>query len=231
MAKRGWRGAEWARRALSSAQRETETPKQQIMQLNVPTALTLARVAAVPAVAVAHLTGSASASASLALAASLTDYLDGALARKLEQRTRFGAFLDPVADKLMVTTALVCSCAHPPPLPPFASAGFHWLLPSTSVAIICREIAMSALREFAASSPSSSGPNSLSVNALGKAKTASQMVSCVLLLALRNGSDVAPLALSYSAALLLATSAISSWASFGIYFATAVGNIRSSAGR
>lgn len=80
--------------------------------------------------------------------AALTDALDGYLARKLDMSTEFGAFLDPVADKLMVTTALILLATSPPgPLPSAAMA-------VPVLFIIGREIAMSSLREWASASSS-----------------------------------------------------------------------------
>ena len=82
--------------------------------------------------------------------AGLTDWLDGYLARKLNLTSRFGAFLDPVADKLMVATALVlilwAAPTHEMPLVP----GHETVLAICAAIIIGREIVISALREWMA---------------------------------------------------------------------------------
>ncbi|MDA0830669.1 MAG: CDP-diacylglycerol--glycerol-3-phosphate 3-phosphatidyltransferase [Proteobacteria bacterium] len=98
--------------------------------------------------------------------AAITDWLDGFLARKFNQTTRFGAFLDPVADKLMVTTALVI-------LVWLDRVGIF-----VAAIIIGRELAISALREWMALIGESRG---VTVSFVGKLKTAAQMVSIILL--------------------------------------------------
>jgi cardiolipin synthase (CMP-forming) len=98
--------------------------------------------------------------------AAITDWLDGFLARKFNQTTRFGAFLDPVADKLMVTTALVI-------LVWLDRVGIF-----VAAIIIGRELAISALREWMALIGESRG---VAVSFVGKLKTAAQMVSIILL--------------------------------------------------
>ena len=101
------------------------------------------------------------------LLASITDWLDGYIARKFNQTSKFGAFLDPVADKLMVTTALVI---------------LVWLdrvgVLVASI-IIGRELAISALREWMAILGETKG---VAVSFIGKLKTAAQMIAIVLLL-------------------------------------------------
>jgi CDP-diacylglycerol--glycerol-3-phosphate 3-phosphatidyltransferase/cardiolipin synthase len=99
--------------------------------------------------------------------AALTDWLDGYLARRLGQTSAFGAFLDPVADKLMVAAALII-------LVELERVGAV-----VAVIIIGREIAISALREWMANSGQG---GSVAVNMLGKVKTTSQMVSIPMLL-------------------------------------------------
>ena len=109
--------------------------------------------------------------------ASLTDWLDGYLARKLGQQTPFGAFLDPVADKLIVAVALVLLVQmHASP----------WLaLPA--LVIVGREIVVSALREWMARF---SEKRSVAVSLLGKIKTVAQMVAIILLLGLGPKGDL-----------------------------------------
>jgi cardiolipin synthase len=99
--------------------------------------------------------------------AAITDWLDGYLARTLNQTSSFGAFLDPVADKLMVATALIMLVQ------------FNDLEGFIAVIIIGREIAISALREWMARIGKS---KNVAVSFLGKVKTVSQMVAIIMLL-------------------------------------------------
>jgi CDP-diacylglycerol--glycerol-3-phosphate 3-phosphatidyltransferase/cardiolipin synthase len=99
--------------------------------------------------------------------ASVTDWLDGWLARRLNQTSAFGAFLDPVADKLMVAAALLV-------LVDLDRAGI-----AASLIIIGREIAISALREWMAKEGKA---GSVAVSFIGKLKTTAQMLAILLLL-------------------------------------------------
>jgi len=99
--------------------------------------------------------------------AAITDWLDGYLARSLNQMSAFGAFLDPVADKLMVAAALILL------------VGVQRVHPIIAVIIIGREIAISALREWMAKLGQS---RSVAVSFLGKVKTTCQMAAILLLL-------------------------------------------------
>jgi len=99
--------------------------------------------------------------------AAFTDWLDGYLARRWNQTSAFGAFLDPVADKLMVAAALIV-------LVEFERVGAM-----VALIIIGREIAISALREWMAGEGQSS---SVGVAMIGKVKTAAQMVAILFLL-------------------------------------------------
>jgi len=101
------------------------------------------------------------------IVAALTDWLDGYLARRWNQTTSFGAFLDPVADKLMVTAALIV-LAEKGLVDPFAS-----------LIIIGREITISALREWMAQLGQS---KNVAVNVIGKLKTVMQLVAIPFLL-------------------------------------------------
>ena len=101
--------------------------------------------------------------------AGITDWLDGYLARKLEQASAIGAFLDPVADKLIIVVALV-----------LLTESHASLVMSIPVSIIiCREIVISALREWVALSNKST---KVAVSYIGKIKTAVQMIAILLLL-------------------------------------------------
>jgi cardiolipin synthase len=99
--------------------------------------------------------------------AAVTDWLDGYLARRLNQTSAFGAFLDPVADKLMVAAALIV-------LVDLDRAGV-----AASLIIIGREIAISALREWMAKAGNA---KSVAVSFFGKLKTTAQMTAILLLL-------------------------------------------------
>ena len=99
--------------------------------------------------------------------AAITDWLDGWLARKLNQTSAFGAFLDPVADKLMVTAALIILVQ------------LERLDAIIALIIIGREIGISALREWMANIGAA---RSVAVSFLGKVKTVSQMLAIPLLL-------------------------------------------------
>lgn len=112
--------------------------------------------------------------------AAITDWFDGYLARRLGQMTAFGAFLDPVADKLMVAVALVLLVERHNDL----------LFTLAACVIIGREIVVSALREWMAELGQRT---SVAVSMIGKVKTAFQMVSIIVLLAVdaeRDGSEV-----------------------------------------
>lgn len=105
--------------------------------------------------------------------AAWTDWLDGYLARRLRLTSAFGAFLDPVADKLMVGVALVLLVDENPT----TFAGIFLALPAA--VIIGREIVISALREWMAELGESA---QVAVSIIGKIKTAAQMLALVLLL-------------------------------------------------
>ena len=142
------------------------------MKLTVPTLLTLLRIVMIPVlVAVFYLPYKWTnfASAFIFAFASITDWLDGWIARRYNQHSAFGAFLDPVADKLMVATALLLIVQkHPTP----------WMALWAAV-IIGREIAVSALREWMAEIGQRAR---VKVAAIGKLKTVVQMVALTVLL-------------------------------------------------
>lgn len=143
------------------------------MQLNVPNIFTLLRIALIPVFVLVFylpLFGWNHLLTTVIFAlAGVTDWLDGYLARKLGQQSAFGAFLDPVADKLMVAIALVLLVsANPGPLLAFPAA-----------VIIGREIAISALREWMANI---GDKTKVAVSLFGKVKTTCQMVAIGMLL-------------------------------------------------
>jgi CDP-diacylglycerol--glycerol-3-phosphate 3-phosphatidyltransferase len=109
----------------------------------------------------------------LFIIAAITDWLDGYLARRMEQTSAFGAFLDPVADKLMVAVALVLLVDVNP------TSVHSIFIAVPAVVIISREIIISALREWMAEIGESA---KVAVSVIGKIKTASQMTALILLL-------------------------------------------------
>ncbi|MGB2248367.1 MAG: CDP-diacylglycerol--glycerol-3-phosphate 3-phosphatidyltransferase [Alcanivorax sediminis] len=149
--------------------------------LNLPNILTLIRVVAIPVLVLVFylpFKWSDLCAAGLFLAAGITDWLDGYLARKLNQTSPFGAFLDPVADKLIVAVALVMLVqVH-------ANA---WLAVPAMV-IVSREITVSALREWMAELGQRA---KVAVSQLGKIKTVTQMTAITLLLAQKPDFDMA----------------------------------------
>ena len=153
------------------------------MPLNVPNALTLMRIFLVPVMVVFFylpFQGHLIVAAGIFTLAAVTDWFDGYLARRLGQMTPFGAFLDPVADKLMVSVALVLLVERHNDL----------LFTLAACVIIGREIVVSALREWMAELGKRT---SVAVSFIGKVKTAFQMVSIIVLLAVdaqRDGSEV-----------------------------------------
>jgi CDP-diacylglycerol--glycerol-3-phosphate 3-phosphatidyltransferase len=137
------------------------------VKLTIPTWLTLLRIAMIPVLVVVYYLDyrwtNIAATAIFAFA-SITDWLDGWIARRWNQYSAFGAFLDPVADKLMVSTALVITVEHHHTV---------WMALWASV-IIGREIAVSALREWMAEAGQGA---KVAVQAIGKIKTVVQMVA------------------------------------------------------
>ena len=140
---------------------------------SLPNLLTLMRIVLIPVfVGVFYLPfdwAHGTAAVIFALAC-FTDWLDGYLARRLQQMSPFGAFLDPVADKLLVATSLLLLVG--------AKDLDYITLPA--IIIVGREIVISALREWMAEIGSRA---SVTVSYIGKAKTTMQMIALVLLLA------------------------------------------------
>jgi CDP-diacylglycerol--glycerol-3-phosphate 3-phosphatidyltransferase/cardiolipin synthase len=150
------------------------------MVWNIPNILTVLRIALIPVfVGIFYLPHNLFAlgmhpthtinviAASVFALASFTDWLDGYWARKFNQTSSFGAFLDPVADKLMVAAALI------------VLVEFHRVGAIVSLIIVGREIVISALREWMANIGKRSN---VAVAMIGKIKTAAQMLAILLLL-------------------------------------------------
>lgn len=143
------------------------------MHLNIPNTLTLIRIAFIPVVILMFFIPydwARPASAWIYFVACITDLFDGYLARKLNQQSALGAFLDPVADKLIVAVALVLLTAFQPD--PSATELTTTIITLGAIIIIGREITISALREWMAELGKRS---SVSVSVVGKFKTAAQM--------------------------------------------------------
>ena len=142
------------------------------MFFNLPTLLTWARIVAIPLVVGVYYTGLAAETqnivgTALFVLVALTDWADGWLARRLRMTSAFGAFLDPVADKLFVTAALL------------VLVKLGRLDALIALVIIGREIAISALREWMAQIGAA---RSVAVHMVGKVKTVVQMVAIPFLL-------------------------------------------------
>jgi len=145
------------------------------MRWNLPNTLTWLRMLAIPLLVAVYLVPGDWLTAQsrnllgtiLFVAAAVTDWVDGWLARKLGQESAFGAFLDPVADKLLVCAALVLLLE------------MNRVGALVAVIIIGREITISALREWMASAGARA---SVAVHSLGKLKTVAQLVAIPMLL-------------------------------------------------
>lgn len=149
--------------------------------LNLPTLMTLSRLVSIPVlVAVFYLPTSWSGwlAAGIFVVAGITDWLDGYLARRMKLTSRFGAFLDPVADKLMVAAALVLLVQN------HATA---WMA-IPALVIISREIAVSALREWMAEIGQRAR---VAVSWVGKVKTVVQIIAITALLVQTPGKTKA----------------------------------------
>ena len=155
--------------------------------MNIPNAITLFRIALIPVFVVTFylpFSWSYFACAFIFCFAAITDFLDGYLARKLDQSTPFGAFLDPVADKLMVAISLGLLIER-----------FDiWYFTLPALVIIGREILISALREWMAEVGER---NSVAVSMIGKIKTLLQMTAIFLFLLVQE-----PYGMIYTAAFI-----------------------------
>ncbi|PCM45982.1 CDP-diacylglycerol--glycerol-3-phosphate 3-phosphatidyltransferase [Marinobacter sp. ANT_B65] len=174
--------------------------------MTLPNLLTLSRILMIPVFVVVFylpVQWSYMASAAIFGVAAATDWLDGYLARKLDQSTPFGAFLDPVADKLMVAVALALLIQEYSAI----------LLTIPATVIIGREIVISALREWMAEIGSRA---SVAVSYIGKVKTTAQMASIVGLLAFPPGQLLSEL----SVVLLYIAAFLTLW-SMGLYIKAA----------
>ncbi|MDZ7841142.1 MAG: CDP-diacylglycerol--glycerol-3-phosphate 3-phosphatidyltransferase [Gammaproteobacteria bacterium] len=148
------------------------------MTYTIPNLLTLLRIGLIPVFVLVYWLPYAWApiwAAWIFIIAGITDWLDGYLARRLGQASPFGAFLDPVADKLIVATALVLLVGDPKVQ---ASVFSSSLFAVTAAVIIGREITVSALREWMAELGERA---SVAVSVIGKLKTLLQIVAITML--------------------------------------------------
>lgn len=179
--------------------------------MNYANLTTILRVFLIPVIVILYYSGVAQAhllAAAVFAIASLTDWLDGYLARKLDQTTELGAFLDPVADKLLVlVVSLVLLVAYPVLLLPVAI-------------IVARELVISALREWTAAKG-----KRVAVAFTGKLKATIQMLAIIALLMLEDGE---PRLLWLLGAGLIYLSAVLALWSMGQYFYRAWHSLRDS---
>jgi len=186
--------------------------------MSLPLFLTWARIACIPLLIVAFVPGVLPGetetrnflSAWIFMIAAATDWLDGYLARKWNQTTNFGAFLDPVADKLIVSTALVLLVAD------------GRVSELVTIIIIGREITISALREWMATMGKR---KSVAVNMIGKLKTTAQLAAIPMLL---DGGLVGGLDMMYWGTLLIWVAAILTLWSMAYYLYVAWPDLKES---
>ena len=171
--------------------------------LTLPNILTLLRILLIPCFVVCFylpFPRAATVAAAIFGIAALTDWLDGYLARRLDQGSPFGAFLDPVADKLMVAVVMVVLLQARPEL---------WLALPVAV-IIGREITVSALREWMAEV---GARRKVAVSWLGKLKTTLQMIALVTMVL--GHDELAPAWISPTGVVMLyAAMVLTLWSMF-----------------
>ena len=149
------------------------------MPLTIPNILTVARIVAIPVFIIAYFLSpdqKNTVAVAIFVLAALTDWLDGFLARKLKEVSPFGAFLDPVADKLIVCTALVLLVSDDNVS---SQVLFQSIFTISVIIIVGREVSVVALREWMAEKGQRA---SIATSYLSKSKTFLQMLAIVLLL-------------------------------------------------
>lgn len=167
--------------------------------MNLPNLLTVFRIALVPVFVAVFTIPSAWTNlvcAGIFALAAVTDWLDGYLARAMNLQSRFGAFLDPVADKLLVAVALVM----------MAGAHANLWFSIAAVVIVGREIMISALREWMAEMQRR---GVVAVKWVGKVKTVFQMVAIIVLLA--NPADLSSFWVQGGYVLLYVAAVLTLW--------------------
>ena len=149
--------------------------------MSIPNIITSLRIILIPVIVIVYylpVGWSYLAAAAIFVVAALSDWLDGYLARKWDQHTAFGAFFDPVADKLIVSIALVMLVEE--------HASMWLALPA--MVIVGREVVISALREWMAELGKRT---SVAVSYIGKLKTTLQMIAITVLLLGMPGTQLA----------------------------------------
>lgn len=187
------------------------------MKLNLATTLTLTRIAAIPVVVACFYWKAPEARPIAGIVfglAAITDLLDGYVARNHNQMSRFGAFLDPVADKLMVSIVLVLLVQSNP----------DWYVDFVTIIIIGREITISALREWMATVGAAS---KVAVGWSGKLKTTLQMFGIAFMVYRDNLFGVDLYNLGF--VLLLAAVGMTLWSMF-LYLRAAWPSMQNEAG-
>ena len=171
---------------------------------NLPNTLTIGRLITLPALALLMMIDAAWAAWSalgIYTAGCITDWLDGYLARRYKLESNFGTFLDPIADKIFISTVLICLIAN-------GNLSGWGVAPV--LLILCREFLVSGLREFF-------GPKNIQfpVSRLAKWKTGSQMLSLGFLIVGKYGVAVLPLNIEIGYTLLIVATiltVITGWA-------------------
>ena len=181
--------------------------------LSVPNLLTYARIAAVPAIVACLYVGTHAAlwtAVLVFIAAAVTDFFDGYLARVLDQQSSLGRMLDPIADKLLVGAVIVMLAAN-------GSIAGATLVPA--IVILSREILVSGLREYL-------GQMSLSVpvSKLAKWKTTVQMVALGVLVAGPAGDALLPVASTVGIVLLWIAAILTAWTGYD-YVRAGIGHL------
>jgi len=180
------------------------------MQINLPTWLTLFRVALLPVMVLVFylpFPGHNITAAIVFLLAAITDWLDGFLARRMNLTSAFGAFLDPVADKLMVAVTLFLLVeSHP--------EGWSSIVMAVTAAVIVgREISISALREWMAEVGMRA---TVKVAFIGKLKTVMQIVALVVLIVQHEKEATALRLYHIGEGLLVIAGVLTIWS--GLYY-------------
>jgi CDP-diacylglycerol---glycerol-3-phosphate 3-phosphatidyltransferase len=183
--------------------------------MTIPTILTIARMVMIPVFIIVYIIPSPwsyPAAATLFGIAAITDWFDGFLARRWNQTTRFGAFLDPVADKLIIVSALVL----------LISTHANLLLTLAALVIIGREIVVSALREWMAEM---NRRGLVAVSWVGKVKTVAQVAATIVLLAYPPDLNLVAVVTGY--VLMYVAAVLTLW-SMALYLRAAWPTLRSS---